>query len=313
MPIRYGNQRAIFASKRNTTIAIPAGPILDALSATPSAAYGLRKLRAAYIGPCIKVRRSSDSTEQDIGFDGSGNLDLSALNTFVGAGSGFVSVLYDQSAGTSYNATQVTTGNQPRIMNAGVLEALSNGRPTIQHIQANSTFLSLLTTGLSLFQNLPGFTMFGAMKLPAATGTQRIITATINAGVGVRESMQISATNNIGMGIRRLDADSSALLAAPNNSYVTGAETLLTMRHDFASQAASIHRNGNLIASSLSLGTAGAASENSTSQVLRFGQAGDGTLQYLGTMSEFIVFQSSISDANRQLLEASIMNYYGLT
>lgn len=49
-----------------------------------SAAYSLRKLRTAYSGSAVRVRRSIDNTEQDIGFDGSGNLNTSALQTFVG-------------------------------------------------------------------------------------------------------------------------------------------------------------------------------------------------------------------------------------
>jgi hypothetical protein len=47
-------------------------------------AYSLRKLRTAYSGSAIRVRRSSDNTEQDIGFDSSGNLDVNIIETFVG-------------------------------------------------------------------------------------------------------------------------------------------------------------------------------------------------------------------------------------
>ena len=39
-------------------------------------AYSLRQLAFDYTGPAIKVRRSSDDTEQDIYFDDLGNLDL---------------------------------------------------------------------------------------------------------------------------------------------------------------------------------------------------------------------------------------------
>jgi hypothetical protein len=52
----------------------PAG-ILDTLGVTAKLALSTRRLRAAYAGACIQVRRSSDNTTQDIGFDGSGNLD----------------------------------------------------------------------------------------------------------------------------------------------------------------------------------------------------------------------------------------------
>jgi hypothetical protein len=43
-------------------------PVLDQVSAASAAAYSLRKLRAAYTGSAIRVRRSSDNAETDIGF-----------------------------------------------------------------------------------------------------------------------------------------------------------------------------------------------------------------------------------------------------
>jgi len=97
------------------------------LSATSTGAYSLRKLRSAYTGSAIRVRRSSDSTEQDIGFVNN-ELDTVSLLTFVGAGSGLVTTWYDQSTSGS-NATQVTAVNQPRSVNAGVVET-KNGKPT---------------------------------------------------------------------------------------------------------------------------------------------------------------------------------------
>jgi hypothetical protein len=86
-----------------------------------AAAYSLRKLRTAYTGNAIRVRRSNDNTEQDIGFTASGDLDTASLKTFVGANSGFVTTWYDQST-NARNATQSTAANQPRIINSGVVE-----------------------------------------------------------------------------------------------------------------------------------------------------------------------------------------------
>jgi hypothetical protein len=56
--------------------------VINDIAITPSAAYGLRKLVSTYTGAAIKVRRSSDNTEQDIGFNGSGELDVVALRNF---------------------------------------------------------------------------------------------------------------------------------------------------------------------------------------------------------------------------------------
>jgi hypothetical protein len=98
--------------------------LLDTYSGA-SAAYSLRKLRTAYTGYAIRVRRSSDNTSQDIGFDANGNLDTVSLLSFVGAGNGFVSIWYDQS-GNSKNIIQNTSVYQPKIVNSGSILTKNN-------------------------------------------------------------------------------------------------------------------------------------------------------------------------------------------
>jgi hypothetical protein len=78
------------------------------------AAYSLRKLDKDYTGDAIRVRRASNNTEQDIGFDANGDLDTSALATFCSGTDGFVKTWYDQS-GNGNDATQTTTSAQPKI------------------------------------------------------------------------------------------------------------------------------------------------------------------------------------------------------
>jgi hypothetical protein len=106
----------------------PAAPslLLD-LYPNAAAAYSLRKLRTAYTGSAIRVRRSSDNTETDIGFV-SNQLDTAAITTFVGAGNGFVTIWYDQS-GNSYNSLQSTTTFQPQIVSSGAV-ILLNSKPS---------------------------------------------------------------------------------------------------------------------------------------------------------------------------------------
>jgi hypothetical protein len=108
--------------------------ILDTYSGS-LAAYSLRKIRSAYTGSAITVRRSSDNTSTNIGFDSSGNLDTTTLLSFVGSGTGFVSVWFDQS-GNGYNLVQDTSVRQPVIVLSGVLYTLNN-KPAIFHSELN--------------------------------------------------------------------------------------------------------------------------------------------------------------------------------
>jgi hypothetical protein len=92
-------------------------------------AYSLRYLGNPNVKNAIRVRRSSDNEELNIGFIGQ-NLDTISLLNFAGANSVFITTFYDQN-GNAINATQATAANQPRIVNSGVLEQDSNKKPQI--------------------------------------------------------------------------------------------------------------------------------------------------------------------------------------
>ena len=120
-----------------------ATPLLDTYPGAYNA-YSLRLLRTAYTGSCIRVRRSSDNAEQDIGLTTSGVLDTAALLAFCAASSGFVTTWYDQS-GNGRNATQTTASKQPKIVNIGTV-MLSNGKPTLNFTQADQQSISFTGT-----------------------------------------------------------------------------------------------------------------------------------------------------------------------
>lgn len=103
----------------------PFSYILDSYTGA-AAAYSYRKLRSAYSGNCIRVRRSSDNTEQNIGFSNN-VLDELSLTTFCGASDGFIAKWYDQS-GNANDLIQSTTTAQPKIVSSGVVLKV-NSRP----------------------------------------------------------------------------------------------------------------------------------------------------------------------------------------
>jgi hypothetical protein len=120
-----------------------APPLLD-LFPNAAVAYSLRKLRNAYSGSAIRVRRSSDNTEQDIGFVGN-NLDTASLLAFCGVGNGFVTTWYDQS-GNANNATQATAGNQPIIVSSGaILTDVTTGNYSVRFQNAGLNMTSSVT------------------------------------------------------------------------------------------------------------------------------------------------------------------------
>lgn len=94
-----------------------------------AAAFALFKLKSDYAGSCVRTRRSTDNTEQNIGFNGNG-LDVAAISAFCGAGNGFIVTWYDQS-GNGKNYTQTNATKQPKIYESGALLVDGNNKPKI--------------------------------------------------------------------------------------------------------------------------------------------------------------------------------------
>jgi hypothetical protein len=119
------------------------GDYLLNLYPNASAAYSLRKLRAEYTSNAIRVRRSSDNTELDIGFLNN-ELDTSSLTSFCSGTNGFVTTWYDQS-GNTRNATQTTAANQPQIVSSGSV-VIQGSKPAVQFDGTSHNFSGSLTT-----------------------------------------------------------------------------------------------------------------------------------------------------------------------
>lgn len=129
--------------------------LLDTYSGA-SAAYSLRRLSSTYTGNLIRVRRSSDNAEQNIGYNSSNVLDTASLLTFVGAGNGFITTWYDQS-GNANNATQTTAANQPQIVSSGAM-ITTNGKNSVRFDGTNDHFIlgSTINVASSHFQSIAG-------------------------------------------------------------------------------------------------------------------------------------------------------------
>ena len=137
--------------------------LLDQYGDGIAAAYSVRKLRADYSGSAFRVRRDSDDTEQDIGFDADGNLDESALTTFVSSNNGLIVTWYDQS-GNSNNGTQTVSARQMRVVTSGTVEKI--GTKVAPDAYASRTYYIPDTT----ISVTPPQTTVGLIKPDATSG-----------------------------------------------------------------------------------------------------------------------------------------------
>lgn len=108
---------------------VPKTYMLDEITNTAYQAYSMRRVAAAYDGPALTVRRSSDSTTLDVGFGSDDLLDEAALLAFAGAGDAFVATWYDQS-GNNRHMVSPSNAQQPPIVQAGVVHTIL-GRPAL--------------------------------------------------------------------------------------------------------------------------------------------------------------------------------------
>jgi hypothetical protein len=144
-----------------------------------AAAYSLRKLRTAYTGNAIRVRRASDNTEQNIGFVNN-ELDTASLTSFCSGTNGFVTTWYDQS-GNGYDATQTTGANQPQIVSSGSV-ILDNGKPSLQFDGINDL---LIYNGLVYATN----TLFSNAVFSLNSPSNFVVIASQNSGGTGRSSI----------------------------------------------------------------------------------------------------------------------------
>jgi hypothetical protein len=181
MGIKIGNTNADTSLKIGTTNLqnvyigtnlIFGNQIIKILDIYPNAhhAYSLRKLRTAYAGACLRVRRTTaspvTSTQVDVAFDTNGEVSFSspisnqtgtvtnattlgqfAQGTVDGLTASVINVVtwYDQS-GNNKNPTNATASQQPRLVNvvAGIatLET-SGGKVAVRFIRTSSTRLTI--------------------------------------------------------------------------------------------------------------------------------------------------------------------------
>lgn len=272
--------------------------VLDGIS-NVAAAYSLRRLSGSYSGAAVRVRRSSDSTEQDIGFTVDGDFDSSAFSSFVGGGTGYVRTWYDQS-GNGRDATQTSTSLQPFV-------ALSiiGGQPVLSfsgtvYLSANS--LSSIQSGIDL-------PLTGISLINPASATP-LTTATIwgfGNNASTNQVMQAAVTTTAEWRIYRRDDsgsvafyDEGAVLSA--TSYIHGFRFTGTQANQYVNGAAlSALRSMNMDTLTPNQFAIGTLLRNSAANF------------WPGYIGELIIASAALSTTDHNTIGSDMASYYGLS
>jgi len=256
-----------------------------------ASAYSLRKLDRDYAGYAIRVRRASDNTEQDIGFDSNGDLDTTALATFCSGTDGFVRVWYDQSSNGN-DVTQTTSGKQPKIYDSsgGVIEegSAGNERPAMQFDGSNDGF-PYDNTGL----DIGSLSSFVVGKYDSTASNQMMLALS-----GFSSNQRWYAPYLTGGDFNYGYASTSSAMTATANVN----QNLHTMI------AGSTLGSAEAFLNSTSLGTATLSSGiNATDGIMNLSDS----LYANGKLQEVVVYDSDQS-TNRTGIETNINDYYNI-
>jgi len=251
------------------------------------AAYSLRKLRAAYTGYAIRVRRSSDNTSQGIGFDGSGNLDTTSLTSFVGANSGYVSIWYDQS-GSSKDISQSTSASQPLIVNSGSIITMNGKNSVLFNNASADTFMDS-----QLFYSENPYHTFAYFRYNAINGA-------IYDGVTNYNENRINSVSSTQLQL--YSTDGNLALTYNDATGILNKPLLSNVLANYANTKFQINNN-----------TASTGTWNFMKMTgLRLGKIG-GNIGYNlnGYITEFVHY-NSVQTTNESGIKTNINNYYSI-
>ena len=256
-----------------------------------AAGYSLRRLKSTATN-AIRVRRSSDNTEQDIGFT-AGELDTSSLLAFVGTGgtdNGYIRTFFDQS-GNSNDATQTATGSQPQIVSSGAVVVDANGKPDLE-FDGTDDYMTLTSDVLQSDANLSIFSI--------AKHTQSTVEGGLYDLAGplaiVSFSFNRTASNSYGTANFR----GGVVIGTDGDSY-NQVQSLFTQIGTASTN--DVYRDG--VQSTQAYSARGSFKN----------EIGRASVSYYlsGTAQEFVIYPAAKSSTDQTGIETNIATFYGIT
>jgi len=292
-------------------------PILDLYPTNIHHAYSLRKLKTAYTGKCLRVRRTTTTpsvttTTVDLSFDSNNTISLNSAITYVSGTATtainlgqfcasvvngytnpdsvntnqniFVVTWFDQS-GNSKNVTNATTSQQPRLVNAGQLE-VSGSKPAVRFVRASVNSLAISDTTANL-NNMSSF-FVGAYVTNLGTAYS----------IGDNVSSRFNFPTSTGGGINLAYGTSATALVL---NVATTSRKLFTVISPSASNSSLVDGFTN----SITVGSISILTASSTA--ISLGNQSGGNNRYDGYIQEIIGYQSN---SNRLQKEKNINGYW---
>ena len=258
--------------------------------------YSLRKL-SGYSGNAIRVRRSNDDAEQDIGFIGS-VLDTSSLLSFVGSNNGYVTKWYEQT-GLGNELSNTSTIEQPLIVSSGVLNT-SGGQECVyfdgsdDRLLEASPYIDFTTNGQ--------FSVFSVFEPTVINpGTNHVLIHVDRTTPRLSQIFRISGSNPQMISFNTIGSsftNTNTTTLNINTKYISSS---IRRQNDIE-----IYLNGLSILPTSTTGTA----RNKTTG-LEIGRRLTSE-SFTGNAFEFKIYNGDLDNTSRQNVENEIISYYGV-
>lgn len=294
-------------------------PLLDQFPGA-GAAWSLRKLRTNYNGPCIRVRRSSDNTEKNIGFINN-QLDITDLINFTGTGHAFISVFYNQSVREAYDLIQPATERQPKIVDSGLI-ITENNKPALSfdgiddymEVLASQDKFIELHSSKSLVNIIAkiGYTenLSFSHHLVDSGGTYDL-----NIGYSLYYSTSETLFKTLVNTIR--NGANSIVFNQKSNTFLTNRQSVIQVDVDVSNtilkeRSTIIINNNTVIKENQTSGSLSTAIASKTFKIGVAQRIGNTLINYHhGTMQEIVIYLNDQS-ANRPFIGSNINSYYNV-
>lgn len=288
MAFQFGFQYGVGAALNK---GVRARPVFDEVP-TPYAVFALQRVRSAYAGPIVTLRRTSDSVEQSFYAGALGYLSRSAILAWAGTSEIRVKTWHDQMG--AHDSTQASAANQHVFDWSGVEPMIYN---------TSTPFRSALTGALGFGRNLAGLSI-AAVGDGTNGSTETMDIASARSGTGNAQASLRAQNGKWGAFLRRVNNGAAGNPVSTVNTDNTGWVSAIT-EADFAGNTPSITINGVRTIGGNFGGAASSPDEDAT-EAPTIGASPNGGAPWFGFIRAVAFFQKTFTTEERAAVVAAL-------